>query len=113
MALGLVGIILPVLPTTPFLLLSSYLFMKSSEKYYRWFISTWVYKKHLEEFDKNRSMTLKNKVIILSFATSMLVFAFIKMESRLMRLVIVILGLMKYFYFIFKIKTIKDEVDYV
>lgn len=46
--LGMLGIFLPVLPTVPFLLLSSWCFAKGSDKFYKWFISTKIYKKQLE-----------------------------------------------------------------
>jgi uncharacterized membrane protein YbaN (DUF454 family) len=55
--LGLLGIIVPVLPTTPFLLLTAYLYTKGSTRFYGWFTHTKVYDKHLRSFAETRAMT--------------------------------------------------------
>lgn len=109
MILGLVGVIIPVLPTTPFLLLASWFFMKSSDKIDKWFRSSNLYKKYLKDFEEDRSMTLKTKVKILSFSTTMLVLAFINIYKLPIRIFIILVMIYKYYYFIFKIKTIKEK----
>ena len=45
--LGAIGIILPILPTTPFLLLSAFLFSKSSDRFHQYLIQTKLYQKYL------------------------------------------------------------------
>lgn len=108
-ALGAIGVILPILPTTPFLLLASVCFVKGSDKFDRWFKSTKIYKKHLESFVKERAMTLKQKILILAFADTMMLIPCIIVDNLLMRMSIAIIILLKLYYFIFKIKTIKPE----
>lgn len=107
LVLGILGIILPVLPTTPLLLLASFCFMKGSEKFEVWFKGTSIYKKYLESFVRERSMTLRQKVTLLLFADFMIVIAFISVDSLVVRIVLILIVLYKYYYFIFKIKTIK------
>ena len=112
LGLGLIGIVLPVLPTTPFLLLASVCFMRGSNKLDLWFKDTKIYKKHLENFIKHRSLTLKQKILILLFADCMIAFPLIITNSILIRILLILIILCKYYYFIFKIKTIKIlEVD--
>ena len=79
-ALGAIGVVLPILPTTPFLLLASYCFVKGSDRFDRWFKSTKIYKKHFESFVNSRAMTMKQKVMILLFADIMLLFPLIMVD---------------------------------
>ena len=106
MGIGAVGVALPVLPTTPFLLLASFCLAKGSDRFHRWFTGTKLYKKHLESFVKNRSMTLKTKFSLLIPASCMLVLALLVMPKIYGRLFIVFLIIFKYVYFFTRIKTV-------
>lgn len=83
MVLGAIGVVLPVLPTTPFLLLASFCFAKGSDRFHKWFIGTKLYKKHLESFVTSRSMTLKTKLCILLPASAMLILAMLAMSNNM------------------------------
>lgn len=106
LGLGVVGIALPILPTTPFLLLTSFCFARGSKKFDTWFRSTSLYQKHLDSFVQNRAMTPKTKVSILLPASIMLLFPLILIDNIAMRLLICFLYVFKYYYFIFRIRTI-------
>lgn len=110
MALGGVGVVLPVLPTTPFLLVASFCFAKGSDRFHNWFIGTQLYKKHLDSFVKERSMTLKTKWCILLPASFMLIIAMLMMQNIYGRIFIVFLIIFKYVYFFTKIQTKKDKI---
>ena len=101
--LGVIGTILPILPTTPFLLLTSYCYAKGSTRFHNWFTQTTLYKKHLESFVTHRSMTLKTKIGLLAFASTMLLFPLIFVDILWVRLLIICMYFIKYYYFIFKI----------
>lgn len=105
--IGAVGVVLPVLPTTPFLLLASFCLAKGSERFHTWFTQTKLYKTHLDDFVKTRSMTLKSKFTILLPASAMLILAFIMMPNWYGRGFIIFLIIFKYVYFFTRIKTIE------
>ena len=108
MVLGMIGVFLPILPTTPFLLLAMFFFTKSSKRAKIWFEGTKLYQNHLDSFVQRRSMALKSKVMLLSFASTMLLIAFLMMNNIYGRIVIVLLVIFKYYYFTMKIATIKE-----
>ena len=107
MVLGAIGVVLPVLLTTPFLLLASFCFAKGSDRFHKWFIGTKLYKKHLESFVTSRSMTLKTKLCILLPASAMLILAMLAMSNIYGRVFIVFLIIFKYIYFFTRIETVK------
>lgn len=65
--LGAIGIPLPVLPTTPFLLLATYFFVRSSPKLYEWLLNNKVFGKYLIDFYENRPIPIKQKLISIGF----------------------------------------------
>ena len=99
---------MPVLPTTPFLLLTSFCFVKGSDKFDKWFKGTKVYKKHLESFVQNKAMTLKQKISLVLFADFMMAFPFFLLDNLHVRILILTVAVIKLLYFTFCIKTIKE-----
>lgn len=105
LGIGAVGIVLPVLPTTPFLLLSTYYFAKGSDKLHRWFMTTELYKNHVDKFLANRSLQLKSKIMILSFATFIMTISFFAVSIIYLKILLVVIAMYMYYYFFAKIKT--------
>ncbi|MFP4286663.1 MAG: YbaN family protein [Candidatus Izemoplasmataceae bacterium] len=106
LGLGVLGIALPILPTTPFLLLTLYFYAKGSTKFHDWFISTKLYKLYLEDFATNRAMTLKQKITLMIFVDIMLLFPFILLEYLWVKPLIIALIIIKYYYFFTQVETI-------
>lgn len=67
LALGVVGIFLPVLPTTPFLLLAAALFIRSSERLYRWLIKNRFLGARIKRFYEKGGMTRREKGYAIGF----------------------------------------------
>ena len=107
--LGALGSLIPVLPTTPFLLLAAFCFARSSQKLDRWFRNTKLYKDNLEDFVAGRGMTMKAKVRIMVTVTALMSVGFIMMGLKGIVTGCIVLGCVWVFhivYFIFGIKTI-------
>lgn len=108
-AIGAVGVVLPVLPTVPFLLLASFFFAKGSDRFHKWFLETKLYKNHLDSFVKSRGMTLKTKLCILLPVSAMLILTIIFLDNLHARIFLVCLIIFKYVYFFTRIKTLSPE----
>ncbi|MCL2027774.1 MAG: YbaN family protein, partial [Bacteroidales bacterium] len=66
-ALATIGIVTPVLPTTPFLLLATYLFAKSSPKMHERLLKNKVFGKYLENYFENKPIPIKQKIYAILF----------------------------------------------
>ncbi|MDL2241570.1 YbaN family protein [Bacteroidales bacterium OttesenSCG-928-L03] len=66
LALGILGIFLPVLPTTPFLLLTAYLYLKSSPKAYNWLVSHKRLGPYIINYQEKKVIPRRVKVYALS-----------------------------------------------
>lgn len=81
LALGAVGVVLPILPSTPFLLVAAFCFAKSSERLNSWFKRTRLYRKNLESFVRGQGMTRGTKLRIMCTVTVIMAIAFILMRN--------------------------------
>jgi len=65
LSLGIIGIVVPLLPTTPFLLLAAACFVRSSEKLYAWLLHHKWFGDYIRHYREHRAITLRAKIVIL------------------------------------------------
>lgn len=110
LCVGCIGIVLPILPTVPFFLVTVFCFANSSQRLHDWFVETKMYKKHLESFVRKKGMTVRTKASIVTSVTLLMGFGFVMMMLKGIVLPCVILAVVwvcHLVYFIFGVKTIK------
>ncbi len=63
---SIVGIFVPVLPTTPFLLLAAALYARSSRRFYNWLINNRILGRYIKNYREGKGIPLKVKIIAIS-----------------------------------------------
>jgi len=82
LALGIIGLLLPLLPTTPFLILSAACFSRSSRKLYKWLMRNSVLRPILIDWESHGKIALNVKVISTALILSLVSFPLIGMQFR-------------------------------
>lgn len=108
-ALGTVGIIIPVLPTVPFYLLTAFCFVRGSEKFANWFLNSKLYKNHVGNFAKHRVMTVYGEMLLLTFVSALLMTSMWFINKLAMTIVFSVLIACKYAYFVFRVTPVSKK----
>jgi uncharacterized membrane protein YbaN (DUF454 family) len=96
LAIGAIGIYLPVLPTTPFLLLSAACYVRSSDRMYHWLLTQPRLGKEIHAIIEQRALPRKLKILSLVFAWTVLGgLAVFVVESTAAKVLLIVLALVK------------------
>lgn len=110
LALGLAGVVLPLLPTTPFVLLAAACFAKSSARFHNWLLNQRIAGPLIREWRQHRAMPRRAKrvaygLMLLSFGSSILI-----MDSAWHRALLAALGL-ALGYFLWRVPVREADAD--
>jgi uncharacterized membrane protein YbaN (DUF454 family) len=94
-AIGIIGIFLPVLPTTIFLILASACFIKSSPKAHQWLREHKIFGQYIQNYEEKSGLTLKSKIFNILFLWVMIlssIFLFTNETSIKIVLLLIAIG---------------------
>lgn len=100
LCLGIVGIVVPILPATPFLLVASACFLKGSPRLHAWLTSHPRLGPAITRVSERRGLTRREKVMIYAFACAMILPVFILSTSTHLRVFLLALLIVKAVVFI-------------
>ena len=108
LGLGILGIFIPGLPTTPFLLLTAALYLRSSDRLYKKLISNKIIGKYIKNYVQKRGMTIRIKVhaigimwLMISISTIFLI------EIIWVKILVLTLGIIGTIVMGFVVKTVR------
>lgn len=91
---GVVGVFLPILPTTPFLLLAAACFLRSSRRLYTWITRQKILGPYIENWTRYRAITLPAKIASIAVLWAVLVSTILfALDSTFMRVLLVLVGI--------------------
>lgn len=109
--LGTAGIVIPLLPTVPFYMLTLFCLARGSERFHRMFLESSLYQKTVGAYERDKALTLRTKLsILLSVSTIMAIGAYFSQDMLIALIVMafVWIGHVIALVFIVKTKKIKN-----
>jgi len=89
--LGILGIFLPLLPTTPFFLIAAACFARSSKRFYNWLLNNRWFGKYIKNYREGKGIPLKVKILSISLLWCTILFSTVFIVSILFVRIILIL----------------------
>ncbi|MDF2537317.1 MAG: uncharacterized protein K0S76_338 [Herbinix sp.] len=93
LVLGFIGVFLPVLPTTPFLLISSFCYVRSSKRMYDWLMNHKIFGPYLYNYMTHKAISKNTKIYSIVFLWSTLMISMFLISSLHIRIFLVIIGI--------------------
>ena len=90
-ALGTAGIVLPLLPTVPFYMLTLFCLARGSERFHKMFLESSLYQKTVGAYERDKALTLRTKLSILASVTTIMAIG--AYFSQNMPIALIVMGL--------------------
>jgi uncharacterized protein len=107
--LAVLGIVLPILPTTPFLLLAAWCYARSSTRFYVWLMNHRLWGKYLRDYTSGKGVPLRIKIWALTLLwAAILSSAFLAVDIIWVRVLLIVIAIGVTIH-ILKIKTLREN----
>ena len=107
-ALGTAGIVLPLLPTVPFYMLTLFCLARGSERLHKMFLASSLYQKTVGAYERDKALTLRTKLsILLSVSTIMAIGAYFSQDMPIALIVMAFVWIGHVIALVFIVKTKK------
>lgn len=107
LGLGIVGVFLPILPTTPFLLLSAACYARGSKRFYNWLMNNKIIGKYIRNYREGRGIPLKVKILSISFLWIAILFSAFFVDILVIRIILILIAIGVTIH-VLTIRTLKD-----
>ena len=108
-AAGCIGVFVPVLPTTPLLLLATFLFARFSPRLHAWICSTRVYREYVAVFKQAGGMPASAKLRVLAVSYAVLAISAVLVDLLHVRVILACVAVFLLWLMAFRIPTIAKE----
>lgn len=109
---SIIGIFVPVLPTTPFLLLAAALYAKSSRRFYNWLINNRILGRYIKNYREGKGIPLKIKIIAISILWITIGYsAIFAMDILWVRILLILIAIGVTIHIASKKPKVKDNTD--
>lgn len=112
-AIGAIGILVPGLPTTPFMILAAACYIRSSNKLYNWLIKNKLFGKHIKNIREGKGIPIRVKIFAQVMMTTFIFLAIIpfspiSVPNLFIKVIIFLAGLTSFWYVAYRVPTLKE-----
>ena len=112
-AIGAIGILVPGLPTTPFMILAAACYIRSSNKLYNWLIKNKLFGKHIKNIREGKGIPIRVKIFAQDMMTTFIFLAIIpfspiSVPNLFIKIIIFLAGLTSFWYVAYRVPTLKE-----
>jgi uncharacterized membrane protein YbaN (DUF454 family) len=108
--LATIGIFLPILPTTPLLLLAAYFYARSSTRFYNWLMTNRWFGEYIRNYREGRGISMRNKLISWVFLWGTILYAAFFVAPHLWLKILLISIALSVTIHLARVKTYQPEI---